>query len=228
MKKILQTLGLALSMSANAETLHNPYGSEETNFMYNLLFCDKPGLFRDSEGSSYTDWHKALFVDQDPSRINAIAASEKTESRIRLLAYNWLKKNNKTVPKANLMGVVVEVPLENGLDTLAAYSDGRVRYINQTGKITIVEEGYPKLNSLAIELVTLASPTLLQIGPWEKERLAPPEAGNIRLTFLASDGLYYGEGPFQALQQDPLAGPVIIKAVELLQSVVDESIEPRT
>jgi len=228
MKKILQALGITKRKSASTETLHNPYSSHETNFMYNLLFCDTPGLFHVSEDSSSEDWHIALFVDQDPSRIRAIAVNEKTESRIRLLAYNWLRKNNQSVPKANLMGVVVEVPLESGLDTLAAYLDGRIRYINQTGKMTIVEEGYSNLNSLAIELVKLASPILAKIGPWDNERLAAPEAGSIRLTFLASDGLYFGEGPFQALQQDPLAGPIVDKAVELLQTVVNESIEPRT
>ena len=228
MKKILQALGITKRKSASTETLHNPYSSHETNFMYNLLFCDIPGLFHDSEDSTSKDWHRALFVDQEPSSINTIAADEEIESRIRLLAFNWLRKNNQSVPKAKLLGVVVEVPLDNGLDTLAAYLDGRVRYINQTEKMSIVEEGYPNLNSLAIDLVTQASPILAQIGPWDKDRLAPPEAGSIRLTFLASDGLYFGEGPFQALQQDPLAGPIVDKAMELLQTVVNESIEPRT
>jgi len=37
------------------------------------------------------------------------------------------------------------------------------------------------------------------------------------MTFLVSDGLYFGEGPFNALQKDPLGGPVLAKAAQLLQ-----------
>jgi hypothetical protein len=40
------------------------------------------------------------------------------------------------------------------------------------------------------------------------------------LTFIVSDGLYFGEGPFAALSQDALAGPLIQQATRLLQQVV--------
>lgn len=41
------------------------------------------------------------------------------------------------------------------------------------------------------------------------------------MTFLVSDGLYFGEGRFEALQQDAMAGPVLAKASELLQRAVN-------
>jgi len=41
------------------------------------------------------------------------------------------------------------------------------------------------------------------------------------MTFLVSDGLYFGEGPFGALQQDRMAGPVLAKATQLLQRAVE-------
>jgi hypothetical protein len=44
------------------------------------------------------------------------------------------------------------------------------------------------------------------------------------MTFLVSDGLYFGEGPMQAMQRDPLAGPVILEAGRLLQVVVDTAL----
>ena len=59
-----------------------------------------------------------------------------------------------------------------------------------------------------------------RIGPWKEARLAPPRLGNIRLTFLVSDGLYFGEGAMSALQRDQMAGPVIQQATTLLQAVV--------
>jgi hypothetical protein len=43
----------------------------------------------------------------------------------------------------------------------------------------------------------------------------------MRMTFLVSDGLYFGEGPLGTLQQDAMAGPVLGKATQLLQRVVE-------
>ena len=42
-------------------------------------------------------------------------------------------KSGQDVPKQELLGAIIEVPLDEGLDVLAAYVDGTVRYINQTG-----------------------------------------------------------------------------------------------
>ena len=67
----------------------------------------------------------------------------------------------------------------------------------------------------------VAQPVVNKIGPWDKQRLPPPKAGNVRMTFLVSDGLYFGEGPFAVLQQDSLAGPVLSKATQLLLRAVE-------
>ncbi len=53
--------------------------------------------------------------------------------------------------------------------------------------------------------------------------LAGTSKGNIRMTFLVSDGLYFGEGPMAAIQQDPMASPLIAAATQLLVKVVKET-----
>jgi hypothetical protein len=103
---------------------------------------------------------------------------------------------------------------------LAAYSDGRVRYINQTGKVAVFEGVPSQVDEKAKGLVASAVAALKCIGPWEKTRLPPPRKGNVRITFLVSDGLYFGEGPFSLLQHEPTAAPIIKNAGELLQLVV--------
>ena len=40
-----------------------------------------------------------------------------------------------------LLGTIVEIALDEGLDTLAAYADGRIRYINHAGGMSMVEDG---------------------------------------------------------------------------------------
>jgi hypothetical protein len=41
----------------------------------------------------------------------------------------------------------------------------------------------------------------------------------VRITFLVSDGLYFGEGPANIFFKDPMAGPVLNAATQLLQFI---------
>lgn len=138
---------------------------------------------------------------------------------MRSLAYWRLRIAGKHVPTKILLGVIVETPLAAGLDTLAAFSEGGVRYINQTGKMAFFE-GVTNLKPLVEDLFRASQPIVDRIGPWKSERLPPPKSGNIRLTFLVSDGLYFGEGPIPQMQRDPAAWPVIENASALLNQVV--------
>jgi len=45
------------------------------------------------------------------------------------------------------------------------------------------------------------------------------------MTFLVSDGLYLGEGPFDALQKDPMGGPVLAKAAQLINLAVETGLK---
>ena len=111
------------------------------------------------------------------------------------LAYCRLRTLGENVPKKKLLGVIVDVLLQQGLDVLAAFSEGVVRYLNQSGKVAIFEGEQNPVEGLTKELVAVSQPVVNQIGPWDKQRLPPPVAGNVRMTFLVSDGLYFGEGP---------------------------------
>ena len=43
------------------------------------------------------------------------------------------------------------------------------------------------------------------------------------MTFLASDGLYFGQGPFEMLGRDKMGGPVIIQATELMKDLINQT-----
>jgi hypothetical protein len=87
--------------------------------------------------------------------------------------------------------------------------------------MSIFEGSGNPVEKLAKELIASAQPVVDQIGPWEKKRLPQPAVGKVRITMLVSDGLYFGEGPFEVLGSDPLAGPVLNKATRLLQRVIE-------
>jgi hypothetical protein len=71
------------------------------------------------------------------------------------------------------------------------------------------------------DLMQASQAVIEQIGPWTSERLPAPLTGTARMTFLVSDGLYFGEGPANALTDDPLGGPMLRAASQLLTSVVE-------
>jgi len=124
------------------------------------------------------------------------------------------------VPARQYLGTIIEVRLAEGLDTLAVFADGGARYINYSGKMVVVE-GIPSPFAAEINQVIEASqPIVAAIGPWDKERLPPPAEGNIRMTFLVSDGLYFGEGPMSVMQQEPLASPLVSAATKLLLKLI--------
>lgn len=179
-----------------------PYRNGAANEIYNLLFCDDPAAFANA----------AL----DPP----VRANDATqEGRLRYLAYLRLRSSGQAVPGKVLLGVIVEVALRDGLDVLAAFSEGGVRYINHAGKVAVFE-GVASLEPDVRRLFAASESVVARIGPWEGPRRPPPGPGNVRLTFLLSDGLAFGEGPMTVMQRDAMAGPIIQSATDLLQTIV--------
>jgi hypothetical protein len=220
LRKALVALSVASATTVAAAPPYSPYKSDAANAIYNLLFCDDLAAFAGKPDQQPTSWQLALASNPpDIPALQALATNRSQEGRIRYLAYRRLREAGQTVAAKQLLGVIVEVPLSGGLDTLAAYSEGGVRYVNQTGKLVVIE-GVPSFLPLVERLFTAAQPVVDAIGPWQSARRGPPGPGDIRLTFLVSDGLYFGEGPVSVMQREPMAGPIIRGATELLQAVV--------
>lgn len=197
-----------------------PYPSEAANTIYNLLFCDDASAFLARSGEEPAPWQATLASAlPDLQALRTLAADESQDGLIRYLAYQKLRHLGESVSSRQLFGVIIEVPLAGGLDTLAAYSDGGVRYVNQSGRISVLDDS-PAMAHLVQGLFAMSQPVVNAIGPWKEARRAPPERDNIRLTFLVSDGLYFGEGPMNVMQREPMAAPIIQRATELLQAVV--------
>jgi hypothetical protein len=213
-------LGVASVSGAVANPPYSPYSTEATNEIYNLLFCDNWSSFAPQVNQKTLPWQATLFSEPpDIPALETFAADSSQEGRLRAIAYGRLRSAGRKVSTKILLGVIVETPLAKGLDTLAAYSEGGVRYINQSGKMAIFE-GVTSLQPLVQNLIRASQTIVDRIGPWDRARLPPPKSGNIRLTFLVSDGLYFGEGPAPQLQRDGSAGQVIQNASALLNQVV--------
>lgn len=196
--------------------MNQPYKNPTFSNIYEMLFCDQPGLFKKEQPELVYPF-SVLFADPlDTVELEALAKDETMESRVRVLACNTLLSQGIKPAKKTLLGVIVEVGLPGGLDVLAAYADGRARYINYAEKLLIWENETRESAELITKLFDAAGPVVKQIGPWDQPRLSFPEEGMVRLSFLVSDGLYFGQGPFTALAKDPMGAPVIQAAVQLM------------
>lgn len=222
-RKILGALGLGKEPRPPADATRplrfRPYPDEQSNFVYNLLFCDDVSLFGASGTAPWLDVLRS--ADPDPAALRAIADDGANhDSRIRTLAFNRLREMGEPVPEKLLLGVIFEIGLDGGLDTVAAFEDGGVRYINHTGRMAFVEGRGHALDAQVDALLAASRPVLDVIEPWTEERLPPPSRGEIRMSFLVSDGLYFGEGPEREIGNDPLAMAIMSASFEILQGLV--------
>jgi hypothetical protein len=189
-----------------------------SNRLYKLLFCDIPGDYLAWNKGSLKPLFKSVFEEK---AVRAIADDKNVESRMRALAYSRLKAERCAVPPGILFGVVVETPLPRGLDTIATYVDGRIRYINGSGRRATIEKDAPSLRAPRHALLSAAQDVVEELSPIADVRSPPPQAGNVRITSVVSDGLYVGEANLEALTRDPLGGPILRAASELMNAVLE-------
>jgi len=204
----------------------NPYPDSTTNFVYHLLFCDNLNLYQEKTHQPSTYPFDILLSESSSiSDLQKIIDDKNTESRIKILAYHQQRASGHQPSKKELLAVIVEVGLENGLDVLASFKDGTARYINQSGKMLIWETTDDSIaNAITNNLFANSETIVNQIGIWDKPRLPQPPTGKVRITFLVSDGLYFGEGPIAVFFSDPLASPALTKATELMQYLTHKSL----
>ncbi|MEK7951146.1 hypothetical protein [Luteolibacter soli] len=199
-----------------------PYRDPATNFIYQLLFCDRPEMFA-KQAESGGAWAVLFAEEPDWAALEKLAMDETAESRLRVLAFNRLRAAGKPVTPKIHLATIVEVGLNEGLDVMAVFGDHSVRYINHTERMSVVE-GKTALFEVETAAVLAASKPIVQaIGPWDQERRPPPRPEMVRLNFLVSDGLYFGEGPMETFSRDGMAGPLIHAAAGLLQKLVAET-----
>lgn len=187
--------------------------------IYAGLFADTLPVPAPADRAKAPEWLRVLGAARpDAAAVAALVGDHDLDARVRAMACTWLRRNGRTVASKELFGVIVEVALTDGLVVLAAYADGSVRHLDAHGNPTLVEP-LPTLRAKVDALLAAGRAVVAQIGPFDRERLPPPAAGRIRLSFLVADGLYFGEADAPAMSASDLGGPVVAAATELLRAV---------
>jgi hypothetical protein len=210
---------------ASPNPISKPYKDTATNNIYNLLFCDDIDLYRSKNQPPYSYPFNILFSGYpDEADLRRVIDDSTLDARLRILALNTRRSMGHAPAGKELFGVIVEVGLEGGLDVLASFRDGKARYINQSGKLLIWDTTTDSTaNKLTVDLFAKSERIIDQIGPWDKSRKPHPVAGSARITFLVSDGLYFGEGQCETLFNDSLAGPALTSATQLMRYLINKS-----
>ena len=211
-------------VTARSAPFYRPYRHDAADLIYNLLFCDNVSLF-DNGTDRKGELGVVLSESVDRDTLDRIGNDLDVESRTRALAFNRLRAMKASVPPKRLLGTIIEMPLHGGLDTLAIYLDHRVRYINHTGKMAIFESAPASLVPGLDNVLRASQFVVNRYGPWDKVRKAPPTGDLTRMTFLVSDGLYFGEGRSADLYQDRFAEPVLSAAGSLMPLLVEEALK---
>lgn len=192
--------------------------------LYELLFCDNLPFFEETN-SNLNDHPWSVLFSETPNEnaLLQLAADTAMESRVRALAATKLQSLGGAKPKPELLAVIIEVGMDNGLDVLAAFGDGTARYLNQAENAIIFDAPNETSNELIGKLWHHGINVVNKIGPWDKARLAPPTAGTVRLSFLVSGQLFFGQGPMDVFFGDPMAGPVLHSATQLMQYLTENA-----
>ncbi|MEO7260668.1 MAG: hypothetical protein ABI047_05345 [Jatrophihabitantaceae bacterium] len=119
-----------------------------------------------------------------------------------------------------MLAAVAEISVKSGHDLLVAYRDGGVRYLNQSGKVAIVE-GIADLafTEAARAWLAVADELASTVGVWDQPQLPPLPSGDSRITMLTPEGPRFGQGPDSLLRTDAGAAAFLSAATNVLIAV---------
>jgi hypothetical protein len=198
-----------------------------------LLFGDVP--VEDWAGSSpeapwihFQDAEHAMARADVPAAeaaLRTVLDTPELESRQYLQAWSCLRQLDRdalTGLPERLYGVVLDVPLEQGWDTLAAYEDHTARYLNQSGGVIVWDGREPAIDALVDALLEATRPLLTTVPVWESARPAVT-AERARISMLTAEGLHFTEGAFPAMTDGPATAPVFAAGAALMSALIDRS-----
>lgn len=145
------------------------------------------------------------------------------ESRHCLQAWHFLREAGIQPDQTNakeIIGIVVEVSLQEGLDLLAAYNDGTARYFNHSGAGVVWDAPDNSLKDDIERVLRAGKMVVNEIGLWESSRPQAPPPGQARINMLTPSGLHFGQAAFEMLAEDKLGGPLIAAATQLMKHLI--------
>ncbi len=133
------------------------------------------------------------------AKLKSVLQMESLETRVELWTWSGLRElGEKPDQKAGteVLGAIVEFPMKDGYDTLAAYADGSARYLNFSGAAIIWDAPDAKIKGLCRAFIESTVP----LGRQAKVRndTSLPKSGS-QVTLLTRSGNYVVREPPQSV-----------------------------
>lgn len=147
------------------------------------------------------------------------------ESRTRLWAWKALREMGEAPPASvadEIQGVVCELHNEAGVGTIAAYLDGRARWLGGQGKVTVWEApgSDAEITTLIQELLKSAEPLVKTASVSDRHKTPEPKLNYYRVTILTYGGVRTVEVFGPEIDQDHPIAPVFAASVNLLDALL--------
>jgi hypothetical protein len=124
------------------------------------------------------------------SRLHTLLAATGLETRIQLVTWSALRElGEQPDAKAGteVLGVILEVPMRDGYDTLAAYQDGSARYLNFSGSAIFWDARDETVAALCRAFIAAGASAGGNAKP--RNDISLPKSGT-QLTLLTRSGPY--------------------------------------
>ena len=149
------------------------------------------------------------------------------ESRHYLQAWFFLHRLQVDPPpdeSTRVYGVLVDVCLETGTESVVAYADHHARYMNYRGGGFIWEAPDASLNDPVDRLLRACEIVAAQIPPLEQGIPNPPvQVDAVQICILTPGGIRHGIGTFDGWAKNQTGAPIVAAATDLMKSLVDKS-----
>jgi len=177
------------------------------------------GLFTGLGDAKNEDEVKQILLDK----------TESSESRQKYIAWKRLRELSVSPDESiakEVLGYVIEVGMDAGVDYLAVYADNSARYFNYSGKKAIYENAnIDDLNDEIQHLIGVCGEMVKKLGVYNGKRRPPPAKNMVRVNFLTPSGLFFGEGPFSALANDDFSRDLIALSRSVMSKIVDVALK---
>lgn len=228
-----------------AATAQPSPGSEAMTDLKNLLFADQSleellSMVESTQPAPAND-PIALFASavaaaknnrtaEAKDHLKQVLALRETESRIQLWAWKGLRKLGEQ-PPANIadtvQGVVCELHNEAGVGTLAAYADGRARWLGGKGAAVVweVPGADAGIDTHIKKLLKAAEPLAKGASLSETHQTPEPKIEHFRVSILTYSGIRTVEVYGPSIEQDQPIAAVLVASVNLLDLLQKKSPE---
>ena len=134
-------------------------------------------------------------LEEAKSILRSILSATGSETRVELWVWSALRElSERPEPKLafEILGTVVEVPVQGAYDILAAYKDGSARYLNFSGKAIFWDAKEAAIRSLCQALIDSTVPSASRAMP--RLSVSLPKSG-VQVTLLTRSGMFVIPSP---------------------------------